>query len=147
MSVLVAPRTPLPSRKHLRKPRLGFLGVGWIGRNRMEAIARSELAEIAAIADASHEMVSQAASIAPDSATVSSLDELLDLDLDGVVIATPSALHAEQSIRALESGLAVFCQKPLARTYRETERVIDAARHADKLLGVDFSYRCIRGVR
>jgi predicted dehydrogenase len=57
----------------------------------MEAIARSELAEIVAIADASHEMVSQAAAIAPDSAAVSSLDELLDLDLDGVVIATPSA--------------------------------------------------------
>jgi predicted dehydrogenase len=113
----------------------------------MEAIARSELAEMVAIADASHEMVSQAAAIAPESAAVSSLDELLDLDLDGVVIATPSALHAEQSIRALESGLAVFCQKPLARTYRETERVIDAARRADKLLGVDFSYRCIRGVR
>jgi predicted dehydrogenase len=146
MSVLVAPRTPPPSRKHLRKPRLGFLGVGWIGRNRLEAIAHSDIAEIVALADASPEMISQASSIAPDSIHASSLAELLQLDLDGIVIATPSALHAEQAIRALEKGIAVFCQKPLARTYRETEHVLAAARNADKLLGVDLSYRCIRGI-
>jgi predicted dehydrogenase len=72
---------------------------------------------------------------------VDSLDALLELDLDGIVIATPSALHAAQSIRALERGVAVFCQKPLARTAAETRLVIDAARAADRLLGVDLSYR------
>jgi predicted dehydrogenase len=42
--------------------------------------------------------------------------------LDGVVIATPSALHAQQALAALERGLAVFCQKPLARTAQENAR-------------------------
>src|SRR5690606_4534507 len=70
-----------------------------------------------------------------------SIEALLEADLDGVVVATPSALHAEQSIRALERGMAVFCQKPLGRTAAETRRVVDAARGADLLLGVDFSYR------
>jgi predicted dehydrogenase len=72
---------------------------------------------------------------------------LLDLDLDGVVIATPSALHADQCVRALERGLAVFCQKPLARTAAETGRVIDAARAADRLLGIDLSYRYTAAMR
>lgn len=117
--------------------RLGFLGVGWIGRNRMEAIARSGVAEIAAIADPS-----------PDAgAPCATLDELLEQELDGIVIATPSALHAEQSIRALEHGLAVFCQKPLGRTAAETRRVVDAARAANRLLGVDLSYRSTAGMR
>ena len=66
-------------------------------------------------------------------------------DLDGVVIATPSALHAEQSIAALESGLAVFCQKPLGRDAAEAAAVVAAARRADRLLGVDLSYRHLDG--
>jgi predicted dehydrogenase len=44
------------------------------------------------------------------------------------VIATPSALHAQQAEAALARGMAVFCQKPLARTAEETRGVIDAAR-------------------
>ncbi|MFP4597932.1 MAG: Gfo/Idh/MocA family protein, partial [Persicimonas sp.] len=78
---------------------------------------------------------------APDTEIVSSLDEMLDLDLDGVMIATPSAMHAEQSIRALSAGKAVFCQKPLARDAAETARVVSAAKEVDRLVGVDFSYR------
>src|SRR4051812_5297667 len=80
------------------KPRLGFLGVGWIGRNRMEAIAKSGFAEIAGIADSAETNAKEALKIAPDAERVSSLETLLDMDLDGVVIATPSALHADQAI-------------------------------------------------
>jgi predicted dehydrogenase len=109
------------------KPRLGFLGVGWIGRNRLDAIDRAGVAEIAAVSD-------------PALADSQELDEL---ELDGVVIATPSALHAEQAIAAFERGAAVFCQKPLARNASEARAVIAAARAADRLLGVDLSYRYV----
>lgn len=129
------------------KPRLGFLGTGWIGRNRMEAMLATGLVEAAAIADPSHEMREEAAAAAPDCAVLETLDELLTQDLDGLVIASPSALHAEQSIRALEAGLAVFCQKPLGRTAEEAKAVVDAARKADRLLGVDLSYRYTNGMR
>src|SRR5881409_284809 len=47
------------------RPRLGFLGVGWVGRNRLEAIARSGVAEIAAVVDPATELAEQAAQIAP----------------------------------------------------------------------------------
>lgn len=128
-------------------PRLGFLGVGWIGRNRMEAVIETGAAEIAGISDTSSDMAGAAGELAPGAELVGSLDDLLALGLDGVVIATPSALHAEQSIRALEAGVAVFCQKPLGRTAGEAERVLAAARAADRLLGVDFSYRFTEGMR
>lgn len=130
------------ARRDIRAvPRLGFLGVGWIGRHRMEAIVESGAAQVAAIADPSSKMVAAARDAAPDAAVVGSLDELLDSGVDGVVIATPSALHAEQSIRALDAGAAVFCQKPVGRTAAEVRDVVDAARRADRLLGVDLSYR------
>ena len=135
------------ARRVVARPRLGFLGVGWIGRNRLEAIARSGVAEIAAIADASHEAVAQAATVAPQALRASALEELLEIGLDGLVIATPSALHAEQAIAALQSGIAVFCQKPLARNAVETKHVVAAACAADRLLGVDLSYRFITGMQ
>ena len=80
-------------------------------------------------------------------AALDSLEELLELDLDGIVIATPSALHAAQAQLALARGLPVFCQKPLGRTTAETAQVVRAARAADVLLGVDLSYRQVEAVR
>ncbi len=97
--------------------------------------------EAAAVCDPSAECAAEAARLAPDARQVGSLAEMLALDIDGVVIATPSALHAAQSIEAFAAGKAVFCQKPLGRTAAETQQVIDAARAADRLLGVDLSYR------
>jgi predicted dehydrogenase len=125
----------------LRQPRLGFLGVGWIGRTRMQALASSGAGTVAAIADASADRAAEAHALVPHAARADSLEALLDMDLDGIVIATPSALHADQCIDALERGRAVFCQKPLARTAAETRAVVEAARRADRLLGVDLSYR------
>ena len=131
----------------MTRPRVGFLGVGWIGRHRMQAIVDTGAVEVAGIADASPEMAAEAGKLAPQARVVASLDELLDLRLDGLVIATPSALHAEQSIRALGRGAAVLCQKPLGRTAAEAQAVVDAARAADRLLCVDLSYRYTEGMR
>lgn len=125
---------------------LGFLGVGWIGRNRLDALAAAG-SRVAAVADPSDEAVRAVIEAYPDCATRSDLQALLDMEVDGVVIASPSALHAQQAIQALECGIAVFCQKPLGRTAAETARVVDAARRADRLLGVDMSYRHTAAVR
>jgi predicted dehydrogenase len=130
----------------MAKRRIGFLGTGWIGRHRMEAILATGAVEAVAIADPSPACLEEAAKLAPEAAIVPHMDKMLDLGMDGVVIATPSALHAEQSIKAFEAGAAVFCQKPLGRSATETTAVVDAARAADRLLGVDFSYRFTEGM-
>jgi predicted dehydrogenase len=127
--------------------RLGFLGVGWIGRHRLEAVAASGVAEIAAMADPSDADLEAARALAPNAAIHRSVEALLEEQLDGIVIATPSALHADQAVAALERGLAVFCQKPLGRTAGEVEQMVAAAASADRLLGADFSYRTLDGVR
>ena len=127
------------------KPRIGFLGTGWIGRHRIAAIAATGAVEIVAASDPDAGSVAEARAIAPGAEPVADLDALLALGLDGVVIATPSALHAPQAIRALEAGAAVFCQKPLGRDVGEVDAVIAGAKRADRLLGVDLSYRHTAG--
>lgn len=143
-----------PTRASVRtgaRPRLGFAGVGWIGLNRMRHIAAAGEAEIACIADPAPQAASRAAAEAARAGArvarvADGFDELLDAGLDGIVIATPSGMHAEQAAAALARGIAVFCQKPLARTADEAGAVIEAARRGDRLLAVDFCYRTVAGV-
>lgn len=124
------------------KPKLAFAGVGWIGRSRLQAAAESGLADIYALTDPSADCLQEAAKIAPESKTMASFEAILaDPVIDGVVIATPSALHMQQSVQAFDSGKAVFCQKPLGRNSEEVRAVVDASARANKLLGADFSYR------
>ena len=127
--------------KRVGLSRVGFLGTGWIGRHRMEAMLATGAVQAVGVADPSDECAAAALALAPSAERVAGLPELLALGLDGLVIASPSALHAEQARVALEAGVAVFCQKPLGRTAAECRAVVDAARAADRRLGVDFSYR------
>src|SRR3954453_6671205 len=116
------------------RPRIGFAGLGWIGRHRMNALTGSGVADAEMLCD-------------PAMPETSSFHELLASDVDGIVIATPNALHARQAIAALERGKAVFCQKPLGRDAKETASIVDAARANDRLLGVDPSYRHAAAMR
>ncbi len=123
------------------RPQLGFAGLGWIGTHRLVTIVRADVADVIAIADPIEQSLAGAVQHVPDAFCFTAPEQLLDLNLDGIVIATPSAQHSEQSIAALTRNLAVFCQKPLGRNTKEVFEVIDAARSADRLLGVDLSYR------
>lgn len=124
------------------KPRLAFAGVGWIGQSRMKAAVESSVAEITVVSDPSADCLRDAQKIAPGSKACLSFEEAVTTPgVDGIVIATPSALHMEQAKIAFEHGKAVFCQKPIGRNANEVRAVIDAAVKANKLLGADFSYR------
>jgi predicted dehydrogenase len=132
-------------------PRLGFVGLGWIGRMRLDALAEAGAAEVAAVCESAPERLNQAGEAHPEAARFTDYGGLIErageLKLDGVVIATPNSLHAPQTLAALERGLAVFCQKPLALSAGEARDMVDAARKADRLLGVDYSYRFTDGAR
>ena len=132
-------------------PRLGFVGLGWIGAMRLEALAGAGAAEVAALCDAVPGRLESIARAHPGARCFESFEELVarsgDLQLDGLVIATPSSFHAPQTLAALDAGLAVFCQKPLALDAREAREMVETARRADRLLGVDYSYRFTDGAR
>ena len=63
-----------------------------------------------------------------------------DPDIDALYIAVPNALHAEWTIRALEAGKPVLCEKPLCGTLADTERVLATARRTGTLLWEAFAF-------
>lgn len=66
---------------------------------------------------------------------------LADPELDAVIVATPDRLHAAQSIQALRAGKHVLCEKPMATSVDEAREMVEAARAADRRLGVAYHLR------
>jgi predicted dehydrogenase len=69
------------------------------------------------------------------------LELIEDVNVDAVVIATRHGSHANLTTRALEAGKHVFCEKPLALSEDELERVIETARQSEGILLVGFNRR------
>jgi predicted dehydrogenase len=61
-------------------------------------------------------------------------------DIDVVYVVTPNALHAEHTIKALKAGKHVFCEKPMEVSVAKCQEMVDAAKAANRMLGV--AYRC-----
>lgn len=129
------------------RPDIAFMGTGWIGLNRMKSLINANICNPVAILEPDPANAQRAHLLAPSAEIVVTPEELYELEPDGIVIATPSALHADQCISALENGIAVFCQKPLARSAEECEKIIRTASIVNRLLGVDFSYRLTNGMK
>src|SRR5207244_1587674 len=71
-----------------------------------------------------------------------SYEELLgDPEIDAIYISLPNTMHAEWSIKAVEAGKHVLCEKPFTRHPEEVDAAFDAAQRNDRLLSEAFMYR------
>jgi xylose dehydrogenase (NAD/NADP) len=122
--------------------RLGLLSTARINRLVIPAARASPEVEVVAVASRSPRAAAAYAREWGIPTAHGSYEALLaDDGVDAVYVSLPNALHVEWSIRALESGKHVLCEKPLARSPREVERAFDAAERTRCVLAEAFMWR------
>lgn len=122
--------------------RVGVIGVGWAGQQHLAAYDALPGVEITGIAGLEEPMRAKLAARYGVKRHVAQWEELLDGGgLDAVSVAVPTFLHAPISVAALERGIHVLAEKPMARTPAEAESMVDAARRAGRVLDVAFNHR------
>ncbi len=119
----------------------GLIGCGTISGQHIAAIARTPGTRLAAVWSRT---LDRARSVARehDVDCCTQLDDLLGRDdVHAVSICTPSGLHPEHAVRALEAGKHVLVEKPMALTLSDADRMIALARRRHRTLGVVYQNR------
>ena len=108
--------------------RLGLAGLGSMGRNHLRVISNHPETVLAAVADPTAEALAAAV----DQTGAQGFDDPLEMiaraDLDGVVVAAPTTNHTALALAAIERGLPVLVEKPLAATVDDAIAIVTAAR-------------------
>lgn len=130
-----------------------IIGFGGLGQSHMRGMAElSDMAEIVAVCDADiakfNATVETNLDAAKDPIDLSACHlygnayEMLEKEtLDFAIIATPTYLHAELAVAALDRGLHVLSEKPMAKTVEDCQKMIDAAHRNNKLLSIGMCLR------
>lgn len=114
-----------PSRSPNEKLNIGAIGVWTRARDNITACAHEN---IAAMADVDASFLSRMHDLYPKAKTYVDFRKLLaQRDLDAVIISTPDHTHFHAALQAMQRGLHVYCEKPLAHSVREVERLVRTA--------------------
>ena len=122
--------------------RWGILGTGKSARKFAGQLHQSRRARLLAVGSRSADSADGFAGEFGGTGYGSYEDMLADPNVDAVYNSLPNALHHAWTIRAIESGKHVLCEKPIAATAAETEAMFDAAERTGRLLVEAFMYRC-----
>jgi len=122
--------------------RWGLLSTARINAAVIPGLKESEESELVAVASRTEERAAEYAREWRIPRAHGSYEALLeDPDVEAVYISLPNGPHVEWSVRALEAGKHVLCEKPMARHPAEVERAFDAADRAGRLLMEAFMWR------
>lgn len=123
--------------------RVGFIGIGLIGRRHLLDFQAQADCEIAGICEVSDERLDDGVATAGNSpARFDDFRRMLDrADIDAVVVSTPDHWHALMTIMACAAGKDVYVEKPLTHVLREGEWMIQAARRHRRVVQVGTQQR------
>ena len=110
--------------------RVGIAGYGLAGRYFHAPLLKGCGFEIVAVQTSNAERSAHAKQDFPNTLVVSSIEQLVEQDLDLVVVASANLVHAEHALAAINAGIPVVIDKPMGRTLAETQRIVDAAHTA-----------------
>ena len=122
--------------------RWGLLGTAHINRRLLPAMRAARRSTVAAIASRDPGRAAEYARQWNIAATHIGYESLLrDASIDAVYIPLPNALHVEWTLRALDAGKHVLCEKPLALTPDDVDRIIAVSRDRHRVVVEAFMYR------
>lgn len=136
--------TGLNGGRNVKKLKAGIVGCGGIANAKhLPAMKKSRLYEITAFCDVIPDRAMNAKrDFGTESAKVfTDYRELLLEDLDVVYVTTPNRSHAEISIAAMEAGKHVMCEKPMAKTAQEAEKMLETAKRTHRILNIAYQNR------
>ena len=122
--------------------KLGLIGAGGIAQAHCRAMADIDGVEIVAASDLVKENVERTANRWGISKTFTDYNKMLKMDeLDGVVVCTPTAVHAPPTIAALKAGKHVLCEKPMEASLAAATEMVGTAHETGKILMVALKLR------
>lgn len=127
--------------------KFGVIGLGVIGRLRVQTIVEHPDTQLVAVADVDQATAEQVGQSHRAAAYTDYRRMLERGGLDAVMVAGPCHLHPDMCVAALEAGCHVLVEKPLAPRPDACERILDAQRAAGKALAVGFNFRFYPAVR
>jgi myo-inositol 2-dehydrogenase / D-chiro-inositol 1-dehydrogenase len=123
--------------------RAGIVGAGWIGRRHAETIAGRDDIEVAAVCDIDLERAVEVAALS-GAQVFAGWREMLDgAALDTVWICTPPRAHAAPAIAVLDAGLALYLEKPIARSLTDAAEIVAAAARSAAVCTVGYQWRAV----
>jgi predicted dehydrogenase len=136
-------------KKDGRRLRIGVLGAGQIAQAaHFESCTKARNADLAAICDVADDLRERMAVTHGVGRTYAEYDRMLaDPEIDAVIVATADAFHVPASLRALEAGKHVLCEKPVAVTVEEAEALRQAVRRSGKVFQVGHMKRFDPGIQ
>ena len=122
--------------------RVAVAGLGWWGKQIIACLEKSPRFEVAMGVDPTTPAdIEDFRKLHPFKLSHSLDDALSDRRIEGVVLATPHALHEQQALKVIAAGKNLFCEKPLTMTGEGAKRVVTACRRAGNVLGVGHERR------
>jgi myo-inositol 2-dehydrogenase/D-chiro-inositol 1-dehydrogenase len=123
----------------MSKPKIGFLGAGYIAGVHASILARDERVEVAAVYDIKKRQATQLAQSVGASVAHSVAEVLATCDI--IYITSPNTQHTELAILAAEERKHVFCEKPMATGVTDARRVLKAVERSDRVFQVGHNRR------
>ncbi|MEA3401122.1 MAG: Gfo/Idh/MocA family oxidoreductase [Armatimonadota bacterium] len=124
----------------MAKIKAGVIGAG-IGTYHIEAYQAHEDSEVVALCDLNEELLAETGEDYEIEKLFTDYEDMLELELDCVSVCVPNKFHAPITIDCLKAEKNVLCEKPLARTAKEGQKMVDAAEDAGLTLMVQFNNR------
>ena len=120
--------------------RIGLLGAGRIGQTHARAVLGLDKVEISAVYDPADEAAAFVTAVT-GARRATQMEICDDPDIDAVIIASPTNMHAEQIMEAVEGGKAIFCEKPIDLRAQKVRDCVAAVEKAGLLMMIGFNRR------